>query len=92
MHRDQVFGVPAGAEVLASTEKCPNHGFNIPKRVITVQGHPEFTEDIMGEILELRHESGLLTDEVYQSGVTRNGDHHDGVLMAQVFLKFLQEQ
>jgi hypothetical protein len=46
----------------------------------------------MGEILELRHESGLLTDEVYRSGVTRNGDHHDGVFMAQVFLKFLQEQ
>ncbi|KAG7287529.1 hypothetical protein NEMBOFW57_007041 [Staphylotrichum longicolle] len=91
MHRDQVFGVPAGAEVLASTEKCPNHGFIIPKRVITVQGHPEFTEDIMGEILELRHESGLLTDDVYQSGVARNGDHHDGILMAQVFLKFLQE-
>ena len=92
MHRDQVFSLPAGAELLASTDKCPNHGFIIPGRVITVQGHPEFTEDIMGEILELRHQSGLLTDEVYQSGVERNGDHHDGVFMAQVFLKFLQGQ
>ncbi|KAK4150164.1 class I glutamine amidotransferase-like protein [Chaetomidium leptoderma] len=92
MHRDQVFGIPAGAELLAFTDKCPNHGFVIPKRVITVQGHPEFTEDIMGEILELRHESGLFTDDVYHSGVARNGDHHDGVAMAQVFLDFLQEQ
>ncbi|KAJ4300086.1 hypothetical protein N0V88_002755 [Collariella sp. IMI 366227] len=92
MHRDQVFSVPAGAELLASTDKCMNHGFLVPKKVITVQGHPEFTEDIMQEILELRHESGLLTDEVYQSGTERNGDHHDGVFMAQVFVKFLQEQ
>ncbi|GAB1319289.1 Class I glutamine amidotransferase, putative [Madurella fahalii] len=92
MHRDQVFSVPAGAELLASTDKCMNHGFVIPGRVITVQGHPEFTEDIMREILELRHETGLLTDEVFQSGMERNGDHHDGVLMAQVFLKFLQDQ
>ncbi|KAL2132653.1 hypothetical protein VTI74DRAFT_3558 [Chaetomium olivicolor] len=92
MHRDQVFSVPAGAELLASTDKCPNHGFLVPKKVITVQGHPEFTEDIMREILELRHESGLLTDEVYQSGMERNGDHHDGVFMAQVFVRFLQEQ
>lgn len=92
MHRDQVFGLPAGAELLASTDKCMNHGFIIPKRVITVQGHPEFTEDIMEEILELRHESGLFTDEVYQSGKTRNGDNHDGVLMAQAFLKFLRDQ
>lgn len=92
MHRDQVFNVPAGAELLASTDKCMNHGFIIPGRVITVQGHPEFTEDIMREILELRHESGLLTDEVFKSGMARNGDDHDGVLVAQAFLRFLQEQ
>ena len=92
MHRDQVFSVPASAELLASTDKCMNHGFVIPKRVITVQGHPEFTEDIMQEILELRHESGLFTDDVYESGKARNGDHHDGVFMAQAFLRFLQEQ
>ncbi|SPQ20241.1 7e267bcc-6487-4fdf-84ba-ac5622dabeff [Thermothielavioides terrestris] len=92
MHRDQAFSVPAGAELLASTDKCMNHGFIIPKRVITVQGHPEFTEDIMRELLETRHASGLFTDELYESGVARNGDHHDGVLMAQVFIKFLQEQ
>lgn len=92
MHRDQVFSLPAGAELLASTDRCGNHGFVIPGRVITVQGHPEFTEDIMDELLELRHETGLFTDELYQSGKARNGDHHDGVYMAQVFLKFLQEQ
>jgi GMP synthase-like glutamine amidotransferase len=92
LHRDQVFGLPAGAELLAETDKCPNHGFVIPKRVITVQGHPEYAADIMAEVLELRHESGLFTDELYQSGKARNSDHHDGVLMAQVFLKFLRDQ
>ncbi|KAL2190027.1 class I glutamine amidotransferase-like protein [Thermothelomyces heterothallicus CBS 203.75] len=92
MHRDQVFSVPPGAELLASTEKCENQGFIIPGRVITVQGHPEFTEDIMDELLELRHQSGLFTDELYQSAKTRNGDHHDGVFVAQVFVKFLQGQ
>ncbi|KAL2140175.1 hypothetical protein VTI28DRAFT_4191 [Corynascus sepedonium] len=92
MHRDQVFSLPAGAELLASTDRCGNHGFVIPGRVITVQGHPEFTEDIMDELLELRHKTGLFTDELYQDGKARNGDHHDGVYMAQVFLKFLQEQ
>lgn len=92
MHRDQVFGVPPGAEVLASTDKCPNHGFLLPGRAITVQGHPEFTADIMEELLELRHESGLFADDLYQSGKERNGGHHDGIFMAQAFLKFLQEQ
>ncbi|KAL2164819.1 hypothetical protein VTH06DRAFT_115 [Thermothelomyces fergusii] len=90
MHRDQVLGLPPGAELLASTEKCGNHGFVIPGRAICVQGHPEFTGDIMDEILELRHQSGLFTDELYQDGKSRNSDHHDGVFVAQVFVKFLQ--
>lgn len=91
MHRDQALGVPAGAELLASTEKCPNHGFLIAGRVITVQGHPEFTDDIMQEILITRHVTGLFTDEVFQSGMDRRADEHDGVMMARVFLRFLQE-
>ncbi|KAL1836506.1 hypothetical protein VTJ49DRAFT_5064 [Mycothermus thermophilus] len=91
MHRDQVLGLPEGAQLLASTDVCPNHGFLIPGRVITVQGHPEFTADIMREILDLRHEAGIFPDDVYASGVERNGDHHDGVLVARAILRFLQE-
>lgn len=92
MHRDQVFGLPAGAKLLASTDKCANHGFLIPGRALTIQGHPEFTEDIMREILELRRETGLFSADLFQSGLERNGDHHDGVYIAQVFLRFLQQQ
>ncbi|KAK0726337.1 class I glutamine amidotransferase-like protein [Apiosordaria backusii] len=90
MHRDQVYGLPAGSHLLASTEKCPNHGFLVPNRVITIQGHPEFTSEIMNEILVLRHGTGLFTDEVFESGMQCNGDHHDGVDVTKVFIKFLQ--
>ncbi|KAK3900530.1 hypothetical protein C8A05DRAFT_45647 [Staphylotrichum tortipilum] len=92
MHRDQVFGLPPNAELLASTDACANHGFLIPERVITVQGHPEFTAAIMREILDLRHDTGLFPEELYRAGLARNGDHHDGVLIAQAFLKFLLAQ
>ncbi|KAK0744045.1 class I glutamine amidotransferase-like protein [Schizothecium vesticola] len=90
MHRDQALGVPPGATLLASTDKCPNHGFVIPGRVITVQGHPEFTDDIMEEILETRHSAGLFDDELFRDGMGRRGEEHDGVLMAKVFLEFLR--
>ncbi len=92
MHRDQVYGVPAGADLLASTDKCPNQGYVIPGRVITVQGHPEFTEDIMGELLEARHATGILTDDVYNSAMERRADEQDGVEIGRVFLRFLQAQ
>ncbi|KAG0652502.1 glutamine amidotransferase [Hyphodiscus hymeniophilus] len=46
MHRDIVYNYPDGVESLAYTEKCAVQGMYIPKRVITVQGHPEFNEEI----------------------------------------------
>ncbi|KAK0641321.1 class I glutamine amidotransferase-like protein [Cercophora newfieldiana] len=91
MHRDQALGVPPGATLLASSAICPNHGFLTPGNLITVQGHPEFTSDIMREILESRRAIGLFTDDVYESGMERRSEAHDGVFMARAFLKFLQE-
>ncbi|KAK3940317.1 putative gmp synthase [Diplogelasinospora grovesii] len=91
MHRDQVKGLPAGAELLAETDTCPNQGFIIPGRAITVQGHPEFTAEIIKEILETRHDAGVITDDIYRSGIDRMADEHDGVLLARAFLDFLQQ-
>lgn len=88
MHRDHVVGVPEGAQLLASTDVCENQGFVIPGKVITVQGHPEFTVDIMGELLESRRAIGLFNEELYESGVERN-KVDDGVFIAQAFYRFL---
>lgn len=91
MHRDAVASLPAGAESLAETEACPVQGFIIPGKVITVQGHPEFTGPIVKEILDSRHEMGILSDEIYKDGVDRVYNEHDGVAIAQAFLRFLRE-
>jgi GMP synthase (glutamine-hydrolysing) len=91
MHRDAVASLPAGAEPLAETDICPIQGFVIPGKVITVQGHPEFTGPIVKEILDSRKEMGILTGEIYQSGVDRVENEHDGVAIAQAFLRFLRE-
>jgi len=91
MHRDAIASLPAGAESLAETEICAMQGFLIPGKVITVQGHPEFTEPIVKEILDSRHDMGILSDEVYKDGVDRVADEHDGVAVAQAFLKFMRE-
>ncbi len=91
MHRDAVLAYPPDAIPLGDTPGCPTQGMLIPGRLVTVQGHPEFTEDIVREILETRHESGVITDEVYQSGIDRVAADHDGVAVAKAFLKFMRE-
>ncbi|KAB5554922.1 class I glutamine amidotransferase-like protein, partial [Coniochaeta sp. 2T2.1] len=92
MHRDAVASLPAGAESLGETDVCPVQGFVILGKVITVQGHPEMTGPIVKEILDLRHEMGILSDEIYQDGMDRVQDEHDGVPIARAFLKFLGVQ
>jgi GMP synthase-like glutamine amidotransferase len=91
MHRDAVLSNPANSISLAENGACPVQGFVIPGKVITVQGHPEFTEAIMREILHLRRDAGILTEEQFKSGMDRVADEHDGVDIARAFLRFYRE-
>ena len=89
MHKDLVYHYPQGVEHLGSSGPCKVQGMYIPKRVITVQGHPEFTEEIVAEVLEKRRKQGIFGDDIYKEAMARVGKPHDGVLVAQTFLKFL---
>lgn len=91
MHRDIVTAVPEGAVNLGSTNRCSIQGMFFPKRFISVQGHPEFTSDIVSEILEARHTVGIFTDEEFKDMIGRVGKEHDGVIVAKAFLKFALE-
>ncbi|KAL7627320.1 hypothetical protein AAE478_001512 [Parahypoxylon ruwenzoriense] len=91
MHRDVVFSYPPGAVPLARTELCPVQAMYIPRRLITVQGHPEFTEDIVREILEMRRYGGILSENIFEDGMRRVANKHDGVAVARAFLRFLRE-
>ena len=89
MHRDIVYNYPDGVEPLAYTEKCAVQGMYIPHRVITVQGHPEFNEEIVRELLIARHASGIFDDEQFKDMMGRVDKYQDGVVVSKAFLKFL---
>ncbi|KAI1133239.1 putative class I glutamine amidotransferase [Nemania abortiva] len=89
MHRDAVLSFPPGVVQLAKTDVCANQAMYVPGRLISVQGHPEFTEDMVRELLNMRKYGGIITDEIYQGGMNRVGDRQDGVAVAQAFLRFL---
>ncbi len=91
MHRDAVFEYPPGVEELAYTRGCKVQGMYVAKRLMTVQGHPEFNEEIVSELLRARHEIGIFDDEVFADAMGRVDKYQDGVLVAQAFLRFLLE-
>ena len=76
---------------MAYTHKCSVQGMYVAKRLITVQGHPEMNEDIVRELLVARHKTGIFDDVIFEDAMGRVDKYHDGVVVAQAFLKFLLE-
>lgn len=55
-HMDQVTRLPPGAEVLASSDFCPNAILRIGPNAITIQAHPEATRGCFGSVYEMRRD------------------------------------
>ena len=91
MHRDCVFYYPEGVEDLGHSPVCKVQGMYSPKRLITTQGHPEFNQEIMTEIISTRHATGIFDDKAYKEHMRKVDLPHDGVVVSQAFLKFLLE-
>ena len=91
MHKDIVYEYPPDIDHLGLSGTCQVQGMYRPAKLITVQGHPEFNEKIMRELLGARHKQGIFSDDLFGDAQRRAGDQHDGVVVAQAFLKMLKE-
>ncbi len=91
MHTDIVADFPPDAVPLGGNDICSVQAMYAPGKYIAVQGHPEFTQDIVTEILFNRHTVGVFTDELYNDGMARVANEHDGFAIARAFLKFLRD-
>ncbi|ERF68940.1 hypothetical protein EPUS_08174 [Endocarpon pusillum Z07020] len=89
MHRDIIYYYPDGVEQLGSSPVCAVQGMYKKGHLITVQGHPEFNEEIMTELLRVRHTMGIFNDDEFDKYMDKAGKPHDGVVVARAFLEFL---
>lgn len=62
-----------------------------PRRFMTVQGHPEFNEEIEIKIIKNRTKVGVFSENQAQEALSRVGNEHDGVSIGATCLKFLLE-
>ncbi|KAF8464160.1 class I glutamine amidotransferase-like protein [Kalaharituber pfeilii] len=91
MHRDiiKVDNLPNDIDNLAYTDTCKIQGMYKQGRFISVQGHPEFTAEIVKEILDARRKLGIFTEEEYNEAMGRVKSPHDGLAVGAAFLRFL---
>lgn len=66
-HQDQVTQLPASAQLLYGSDFCPFGAFYIPQRVLSFQGHPEFTKDYSQRLMTIRQ--SRYAEGQYQQGV-----------------------
>ena len=87
-HQDQVTQNASGAEVLASSDFCPNAVCQIGDHILTFQGHPEFVNDYSREIIEFRREA--IGEATYESGLASLDELPVTARMARWILAFLK--
>jgi GMP synthase-like glutamine amidotransferase len=88
-HQDQVITLPSDAELLFTSEYCPNGGITLGERAWTIQVHPEFTPALADHLLAGRIEL-IGAERVAQARATldRPLDRH---LMAQWITQFFTD-
>lgn len=91
IHQDQVSELPPGGELLASSEKTSMEMFAVEDHVLCIQGHPEFTEDIVLDILDVCLKKHLMPEEVINqarmSFEEMKSDHGEFKQLCKSFLK-----
>lgn len=90
-HQDEVFEVPPGGEVLASSDKTCIEIFAMGNQVLGVQGHPEFTEDIAFDILgAYSKKHGIPAEVVSQAKLTLQEGKADTEMLKQMCKSFMK--
>ncbi|KAB8237216.1 Aldehyde/histidinol dehydrogenase [Aspergillus alliaceus] len=84
MHRDIAYEVPQGCVNLGSSPRCDVQGLYIPRRLLTLQGHPEYDEFVMTELIQMRHGQGIFDDKLAKDGLSRAGRQHDGMAIGKI--------
>lgn len=86
-HKDQVSVLPAGAQLLATSDFCPNAMFRIENHILTFQGHPEFTKAYSRELMEMRQ--GILGEDKFSAGISSLTRAHDSDIISNWIVRFI---
>jgi GMP synthase-like glutamine amidotransferase len=86
-HQDQVFELPGGTRLLATSAFCPVAAFGIDGQLFCVQAHPEFVEDYSAFLLNKRR--SMFGEERYQAFIQSLAKGHDGLAVARMMVAFI---
>ncbi len=86
-HQDQVLKLPPNATRLAGCKFCPNAALAIDQRVLTFQGHPEFSPSYLRRLLARR--KGIIGDEYIEKALASLATPTDHEQVGHYLLEFI---
>jgi GMP synthase-like glutamine amidotransferase len=88
-HQDQVFELPKGATLVASSAFCPVAAFTVGQEVFCIQPHPEFEPGISAYLMDKRRD--ILGEEKYAAARASLQHGHEGEYIARMVVAFLEK-
>ncbi|KAK9323127.1 class I glutamine amidotransferase-like protein [Lipomyces orientalis] len=89
MHRDHVSVPPPGMHVFASSDRSPVQGLYEKGKVLTLQGHPEFNEDVARSLVEIRMLAGQISEAEAKDALARVSVKNHGGDVGKAIVRFL---
>lgn len=87
-HQDQVVEKPKDAECLAGNDFCQNAALIYGNRALTVQAHPEFTNEIIDDMIRLRRGLATLPSEILDAAAGKLGQMPDNAVLGRRIADF----
>lgn len=90
-HQDIVYETPKGCKNIGSSKRTESQGFYKKGKVLTFQGHPEFTKSFIEDALEMKLKDGKITQDAYDDAINvLNNNEHHGSKIGEVIVNFIQ--
>lgn len=88
-HQDQVTSLPKQANILATSDFCPNFMFSYGENILAIQGHPEFTDEYSETLMKHRKEK--IGKSRLEQGISSLQKTSDELLFARWMLRFMSQ-
>jgi len=90
VHQDQVVEIPEEAELLASSEFCPNAMLAYGDSIFTVQPHPEFDHEFQADLINARRGIAF-EDHIADKGIESLSQPIENHTVADWIVDFLRQ-
>ncbi|CAN4113293.1 unnamed protein product [Withania somnifera] len=90
-HQDEVWEVPKGAEIVAISEKTNVEMFIMDDHILGIQGHPEYTKDILFNLIDRLLSNGSIESEFAENAKSKlHKAEPDRKCLERICKKFLK--